>query len=458
AADETTALAPSAQHESGEVFRAPLAYGLLLAPWAALGSARGALCFQSLLLAAAVLLAARSLVRRLGSDAAWLPLLLLLGSTLFACAMRLWSDVALAALVTIAFALAIDSDVVTGHAPALGELPEVYPEDVPPQRQPRFVLRWLAVGALLRAAASAGWWLLPLLVPAALAVPRQRRRAGVLALLGAALAVLLIVAAIGAATAHARPAPEEFGRALGWSLPSWEGLGTHLLAWDAVHLLAGRHIGLLFYCGPLLLLVALGVRRWLWAAVAVSVLLLVLLRPFDLAGSTFTIGLRAFLPLYAALWLSPLRAPSRTALVLAALWSAAWVWPLLRAPRTALDEHGSMRYAAPYLAPWAPLETTQTALRFGGRMPFGNGKLVLVGGEPIGRGRVAAVPAGRWVEILAGVPGETPGFWVEGGEQAGNELPVRGGSVTETMFRPDGGISFLVRPKRSYTRHRMPGA
>jgi hypothetical protein len=71
---------------------------------------------------------------------------------------------------------------------------------------------------------------------------------------------------------------------------------------------------------------------------------------------------------------------------------------------------------------------------------------------------VAAVPAGEWLELLVAAPGELTGLWVEAGEQAGTELPVRGGEVTEMMFRPDGTISFVLRPRRPQARHPLPGS
>jgi hypothetical protein len=70
---------------------------------------------------------------------------------------------------------------------------------------------------------------------------------------------------------------------------------------------------------------------------------------------------------------------------------------------------------------------------------------------------VARVPAGRWLELVVGVRGELTGLWVEAGEQSGTELPARGGEVTETVFRPDGGVSFLLRPRRAQARHAMGG-
>ena len=59
---------------------------------------------------------------------------------------------------------------------------------------------------------------------------------------------------------------------------------------------------------------------------------------------------------------------------------------------------------------------------------------------------------------LAGVSNGAPGFWVEGGEQVGTELPVRGAEVSDTIFRPDGGVSFFVKPKSAVATHPMPGS
>jgi hypothetical protein len=152
------------------------------------------------------------------------------------------------------------------------------------------------------------------------------------------------------------------------------------------------------------------------------------------------------------------RPPGRVALLVTLIWSALWLWPLWRSPRAPLGPQGEPRYTVTYLAPWAPLETTQTNLRFGSRLSFGAGKAMLVGGDALPSGPGAAVPTRSWVELLVGTPGDLAGFWVDGGEEVGSELPVRGAEVSDVMLRPDGGISFLVRPQRVLARHAMPGS
>jgi hypothetical protein len=191
-------------------------------------------------------------------------------------------------------------------------------------------------------------------------------------------------------------------------------------------------------------------------AAGLALALLVVLRPYDLAGSPLSVGLRAFVPVLGALWLAPFRPPSAAMVAGAGIWATAFLWPLWLAPREPLGPAGEPRYVPPYLAPWVPLETTQPRLPFGERLAFGDGRLVLLGGEAVGRGSVAAVPAGTWLELLVAAPGELTGLWVEAGEQAGTELPVRGGEVTELMFRPDGTISFVLRPRRTQARHPLP--
>jgi hypothetical protein len=467
AADELLPGVPTRQAAYGEPIAGPVAYGLLLAPWAALAGARGALLAQGLLLAGAALFAAVTLFRHIGREAAWLPALLVLASTAGACTMRLWPEAALAAALLVAFSLARRAHPPLPTALGDGAMPELYPEEPAPARSrlgSGFAWRWLAVGALLGAVASAAPWTLPLLWPAAAAVPPSRRRAGGALVLGAAAVVLLGVALVAAATAGAPASPRALLAGIGWSLPSG-GLHPAVLAWDLAYLVAGRHLGLLFYGAPLLLLAAVGGRGQgrgaLWGGAALSLLLLLLLRPFDLAGGALTLGPRALVPLAAALCLAPVRSPARWALLLTTAWAAVWLWPLWLAPRQPFGPEGELRYAAPYLAPWSPLETTQPSLRFGAPLRLGSatgGKAILLGGEVLGGGSVAAVPAGRWVELLTGIPEGAPGFWVEAGEQAGNELGVRGAEVTETIFRPDGGIAFLVRPRRAAARHAMPGS
>jgi hypothetical protein len=450
--------------EDGEPFGGPIAYALFLAPWAALGGAHAALVAQALLLGLAATFAAATLARHVGRAAAWLPAVLVFAGVTAAYVLRLWPEAFLAALLLLAFALARRA-----HPPlppaAVETLPDLYPEE-PTVRHGRFAPRWLVVGALLGAVASAAPWTLPLLWPAAALVPRGRRLAGVVLLLAGAAAVMAGLAVAGAATAGAEPSPRSLVAGLGWQVPP--SIHARTVGWDLAYLVGGRHLGLLFYLSPVILFAVLAGRgkgaatppiraAVMWAGAALSVLLLVLLRPFDLAGAPLTIGPRALVPLAAALCLAVTRPPGRWAIGLTCAWAALWLWPFWKSPREPFGPDGEVRYAAPYLAPWSPLETTQTDLRFGSRLRFGRGKLVLIGAEALRGGSVASLPAGKWVELLAGVPDNAPGFWIEGGEQAGNDLPVRGGEVSETIFRPDGGISFLVRPRRAVARHPMPG-
>ncbi|HEV8630793.1 MAG TPA: hypothetical protein VGV61_10785, partial [Thermoanaerobaculia bacterium] len=327
-AEETTA-----GREYGETFETPLVYGLALAPWAALGGARGALLAQWALLALAALCAARKLARQVGRDAAWLPALLLVASAAGAYVLRLWPEALLAAALLAAFTLA------RGEAPPVVEgIPDLYPEAAP-ARPALFAPRWLAVGALLGAVASAAPWTLPLLWPAGAAVPAGQRRRGVALLLLASLVVLLLLAVAGAATAGAPPSPRALLDGLGVAhhgLPRAEAttLDAKALGWDVAYLFAGRHLGLLLYFAPLVLFAFLGGRGEgrgaLWGAAALSLLLLVLMRPFDLAGTELTIALRPLVPLAAALCLSPARSPGRIALLFTLAWSAVWLWPLWR--------------------------------------------------------------------------------------------------------------------------------
>ena len=440
-----------------EPFGPPLLYALFMAPWAALAGARGALLAQAVLFAAAAIYASSTLRRHIGRGAAWLPLVLLFAGASGAYLLRLWPETLLASLLLFAFALARNAHPALPPVFTAG-LPDMYPEE-PAVRGGRFAPRWAAVGALLGAVASAAPWTLPLLWPAAATVPASRRRAGTIWILAGAAVALVVLAVVGAATAGAAPSPRGLLAGLGWKLPP--AIHPRAIGWDVVYALAGRHLGLLFYFASILLFVALGGRGdgrgAAWGGALLSLGLLMLLRPFDLSASPLALGLRAAVPLAAVLCLAVARPPSKWALVVTFAWAAVWLWPLWKSPRHPFSPSGELRYAAPYLAPWAPLETTQPELRFGSRVRFGRGRLTMLGGEALPGGSVAAVPTGEWVELLAATPGSTPGFWVDGGEQVGNELPVRGGEVSETIFRPDGGISFLVRPGRTLARHEVPG-
>src|SRR4029079_17208372 len=174
-------------------------------------------------------------------------------------------------------------------------------------------------------------------------------------------------AVAGAATACATPSLRALLGGLGWDFE----LAFHprVLAWDVAYAFAGRHLGLVFYFAPVVLFSFLGDRSQgrgaMWGGALLSLAVLLLVRRFDLAGSPLTLGLRAAVPLAAVLCLAVARPPSKWALVLTFAWAAAWLWPLWKSPRQPFASNGELRYAAPYMAPWAPLETTQPELRFG---------------------------------------------------------------------------------------------
>jgi hypothetical protein len=441
----------------GEPIAGSLLQGLFLAPWAALGGGPLAFVAQWSLLALGALLAGRALARRAGRLAGWLPPLLLFGSAAFAQALRLWPEPFLFALVLLAFALA------EGPAPPppMEEIPDLYPEE---RRQPsaRVRLRWFGVGLLLGSVVAAAPWTVPLLWPAALRVPAEHRQRGRLALLGGAALALLLGIVLAAGTGGASFGVDSLRAAVAAPFAAVvDDFAPAASGWSLVYALAGRHLGVLFYFAPWLLLAVLGGGRTRaaasWGAALLSLALLAALRPFDLGGGAAILGLRAFLPVWGALWLVAERPPRVAEQVAAWALAAAVLWPLWRSPLTPWDAEGVPRYDAPYLAPWAPLETTRAGLVPGAELDFEGGRLFVLPGEALGGGSVARVPAGPWVELLVGVPGELTGVWVEAGEQSGNELPVRGGEVTDTMFRPDGGIAFLVRPSRRYARHAVAG-
>jgi hypothetical protein len=445
----------------GEPLEGPIVYGLFLAPWAAIAGARGALLAQGVLLAVAALFAASTLRARAGLASAWLPGLLLFASAGAAYALRLWPETMLASLLMIAFALVRGAEPISTSAFVPGEpLPDLFPEEPAPGRGPG-PLRWAVVGAVVGAVASAAPWTLPLLWPAAVAAPPATRRRATVLLVGAALLTLGVLAVAGAATAGGTPTVGALVRGLGWEMPPLP--QPRVLMWDVAYALAGRHLGGLFYFAPLLVLAGLAgpsrERRALPIAVLLSLLLLLLLRPFDLAGGALALGLRPLLPLGAALCLAATRPAGRVVAIVTCLWSAVWLWPLWIAPRHPFGEAPErIRIAAPYLAPWAPLETTQPSLAFGTRVRFPKGSMTVLGADALSGGTVASVPTDSWLEVLAGVSNGAPGFWVEGGEQVGTELPVRGGEVSDTIFRPDGGVSFFVKPKSSVATHPMPGS
>lgn len=332
------------------VYGKPVFYSAYLAPFVRLAPVRGPLVANVLLLALAALLAAQTLSPRLGPLAAplWVAVFVF-GSVTFAHVFWVHADLFLMSCSAIALALAYRGR--ADAAWAMDELPDVY--QPPGELSGRaFMLRWLAVGALLAIVAVSRPFYAALLLPAFLAVPRglavsgehvhgSRRQGRMALLVGAAVVIVLSVGVNlmvrGTWTSYGgerqgfydytgfpgvdypegawRRGVEERGGS--WTQPGSlvPDVETAQLRWNVVYFLLGRDVGVLPYFLPLLLgLLAFRPQRGRWAlllAVALAVACFLLVRPFNFYGGGGALANRYFLPLYPAFWFLVVGVPGR---------------------------------------------------------------------------------------------------------------------------------------------------
>lgn len=414
---------------------------------ARLWPARGAAVVNALLLAAAAVLAARTLSRRLGSAApAWVAAWIF-GSVAFAYVFRPGGAIVLLAATVAGFALVYLDE--SGMGPPRGEpLHQIYDGELTAS-DARFFLRWLAAGVLLALPGAVHPLYLPLLAPAFLAPPPARRRSARLGL--AAGAALVLGISIGAAL---------LGGGWGWlaALRPEPGLilDGRLLGWNLLYFLAGRDLGILPYFLPVLLcLVAPGGgrgRRAILAAVLLAIVGFLLLRPFDFAGAAGTEGLanRHFLPLYAALWYLAAR-PVRQAWALLAIALAApflhplWQDPvLLGAWPTRIS--AVARQALPY-------ETSQGFLP-GGQEAFHDGLWTRLLDPDMGRiGEAESIKGDETGELLVGSRTPLRGLLLPCDPRAPTRLIAHGEELRPSLLRPDGAVVFSVPLRKPRAVH-----
>ncbi|MFP3939165.1 MAG: hypothetical protein ACLF0P_02565 [Thermoanaerobaculia bacterium] len=367
------------------VYGKPFFYALWSAPFVRLSPTRGPFVANALLLALAAVASARALRRPMGPAApSWIALAVF-GSVAFAHVFWAHLDLFLMSLAALGLALTFGA----GRVPPDG------------RSAARTLLRWTAAGLLLATVAYSRPVYLPLYLPALVVARRRggwRGVAGLAAgtvLLG--LGSLVVQQSLAGSWSSYGAERRSFYSATGfpevdlpaedwdalierWGNASWlkpaayRGLsaGTpRLWAWNLVYFFAGRAVGLLPYLLPGLLgfltwwRAPPGAARWgLLAAVAVTALGFLVLRPFNFYGGGGALANRYILPVYPALWFVPTRPLRAPWLAVAALVAAPFLWPLWTAPRAfPVDEHGQFRHVSAVARAVLPYETTQSHMK-----------------------------------------------------------------------------------------------
>jgi len=464
-------------------FGKPLFYSAYIAPFLRLAPTRGAPLANALLLALAALAAAMTLRQRLGQAAPLFAAAFVFASVTFAHVFWVHADLFLMCLVALAFALAY------GGVQHRTELTEIY-SDARTVHPLRYWGCWAAVGALLGVVILSRPFYLPLLLPAALAIPRQRRRDGLLALgLGVgiflALAILTNLSVRDTWTSYGGDrqgfysytgfpevdlAQDAWRKGTAQGGAGWVRAQTFQVgfdeaqsAWNAAYFLAGRHVGVLPYFLPLLL------AFWAWrggkgrgalllAVLAVAALFLVF-KPVNFYGGGDSLANRYFLPLYPALWFMAARPRGGRGVLVVFLLAAPFLVPLWTDPwGFPRDADGGYRYVSTAAHDWLPYETTQSHLKPSGREDvIHNGlwvKSLSTSLRPAQDGSSLGLE-GIEAEFLVGSSKPLESINVLFDAPAPKQPILKGGTLGEMGFLPDGRIALQLLSPDLRARHRM---
>jgi hypothetical protein len=460
------------------VYAKPPLYALVLAPFVALAPVRGPVVANALLLAAAALLAARALRSRIGPAAPLWVAAFVYASVAFAYVFWGESDLFLFAAVAAGFALVHGDE--RGSRRAGEPPPQIYEgEDTAPPR--RFLLRWLAAGALLGVAVVYRPVYLVLLIPAFLAAresPQDRRLRAINGLAAGALAILVLSMGVqwlggGDPTGYGGqrqgiygsqsypdvqvPAARWTERVARQGSSSWlqtaavrPELNVKLGGWNVLYALVGRDVGILPYFLPLLLgFLAFQGDRGRWAiplAVALAMLAFLVIRPFNFTGGG-PLANRYFLPLYPALWFVAARRARPLWAPVFALLAAPFLLPLWKAPAVfPVADNGEYRMVSPFARRWLPYETTQASAP-GQQATLGYGlwvKLLDHNAWPAGSGGGLRIAGSAPAHILLGSPKRLKALSVELDQNGPSHLRIGDNDLRPVVLKPNGSVVFEI--------------
>lgn len=458
AGGEPTDLALASDSDGRRIaYDRPFVYAAVLAPFVRRWPRGGFAVANALLLALAAVAAARTLERQLGNLAPALVAVMAFASVTFAYVFLATGDLFLLVTTVLACCLLV---------------------------RPAAPRSALALAGLLLAVPAATYWLYLALPLALIAFAGRGRRGPLLAglalgVIGCALVQWLGGGGLGGLSGSRFAFTPETGfplvdfpaeswrqsvrelNALHWQgAPrlSW-GFDLRLLFWNLLYLLFGRHIGVLPYLLPLVVVACCGafsgLRRGIVVAAGVTVAALLIARPFDLYGGPGAIGNRLLLPVYGALWLVLARRRWALAAVPVALTAALFLAPLWRAPWEEPLGPDGYRHAATAAARALPYETSQRWLPGGARLDHRGLWLRALNRHVWGerrKGRMMVDGAQR-AELMVISAQPLDVVRLDFGAEAPSQIEVTGARLAERLLQPDGRIAFRLAVSGLRPRH-----
>lgn len=413
----------------------PLAYPLILAPIVWLAPIRGPVILNVLLLGFAVLVAARTIGRRIGRAALILITVCVFASVMYRSVFLIGPASLLAAAVAVAFHL-----VLRHEEPASHGLADVYrPQETAPGSFSRSVI----VGVVIGLVGIHHPLYLLLALPAAGAVPPGQRRSG---LPGLAVGIALALLPVGLTTGLWGLQAD--GSVVRLPAMQFEG-SVGLTAWNALYFLIGRNVGVLPYFLPFVALLGLwkgGSRRSvLVLTVLLGGLAPIVFSPFNFYGGPAAVGNAWLIPWFVLLWFVPAGPLPRGWLAATALLAVPAMIPTWLAPEIEpVTPDGVYRHSAGRWHRVLPPETTQRTLPpgevMGDRLWIRSLNL-----EARASGAGRWLLTGRnWVELQIVAPTELAAIHLQFGPQAEAGLEVRGAELGDMILLADGGVGFRL--------------